>query len=357
LRSAEASCASSASASSRRASHFVCRTANIRTARSVSCNIEAQETLIPSTPSRRSALLSGPVLLSAALFVKDSVLLQPSSAEATATAAVDWQAVRKDIVEVIADPASPGGIGERGPTIVRLAWHSSGTYDKMTRTGGSGGGTIRFKEELSHGANAGLDKPVSWLEPVKAKHPGVSYADLYTLAGAVAIEAMGGPTIAWRAGRVDALDPSAVTPDGRLPEADQGSPPKTAAALRTVFYRMGFDDREIVALSGAHALGRCHAENTGYVGPWDGTPTIFSNIYYKFLLKINWTPDERYPKLQYKDPSGSFMMLPSDLVLIQDPDFKQYVELYAKEKKTFYKDFADAFAKLEELGTSGLVTV
>ena len=45
-----------------------------------------------------------------------------------------------------------------GPTMVRLAWHSSGTYDKMTKTGGSGGGTIRFKEELAHGGNAGLDK-------------------------------------------------------------------------------------------------------------------------------------------------------------------------------------------------------
>ncbi|GAX79031.1 hypothetical protein CEUSTIGMA_g6471.t1 [Chlamydomonas eustigma] len=356
LRSMKGSCTASAkSTPSTRASRSVFFSANKRMSSPVSTHVTS-ENEVDLVSSRRAALLSGPLILSAALFLKDNILLQPSAAVA-ATASIDWQALRKDIMEVIADPASPGGIGERGPTIVRLAWHSSGTYDKMTRTGGSGGGTIRFKEELSHGANAGLDKPVAWLEPVKAKHPAVSYADLYTLAGAVAIEAMGGPTIAWRAGRVDALDPSAVTPDGRLPEADQGSPPKTAAALRTVFNRMGFDDREIVALSGAHALGRCHAENSGYVGPWDGTPTIFSNIYYKFLLKIKWTPDERYPQLQYKDPSGSFMMLPSDLVLVQDPDFKQYVELYAKEKKTFYKDFADAFTKLEELGTSGLITV
>lgn len=60
-------------------------------------------------------------------------------------------------------------------------------------------------------------------------------------------------------GRVDALDPSAVTPDGRLPGADSGEPgsdPSDAAHLRTIFNRMGFDDQEIVALSGAHALGR-----------------------------------------------------------------------------------------------------
>ena len=156
----------------------------------------------------------------------------------------------------------------------------------MSRTGGSGQGTIRFKEELAHGANAGLDQPVSWLEPVHAAHPGLSYADLYAFAGVVAIEAMGGPSIPFRAGRVDAMDPSAVTPDGRLPEADLGGPPKTAEGLRKVFGRMSFDDKGIVVLSGAHALGRCHAANSGYVGPWSGTPTLFSNIYYKLLLKV-----------------------------------------------------------------------
>lgn len=72
---------------------------------------------------------------------------------------------------------------------------------------------------------------------------------------------MGGPTIPWSSGRVDAVDASAVTPDGRLPNADSGPPgadPSDAAHLRTIFNRMGFNDQEIVALSGAHALGRCH---------------------------------------------------------------------------------------------------
>jgi hypothetical protein len=165
-----------------------------------------------------------------------------------------------------------------------------------------------------------------------------------------------GPKIPWRAGRVDAPDANAVTPDGRLPDADKGSPGKTAQGLRNTFYRMGwaaacpsgvqglgfvyfpacngdggvaqrgnggqglgrgrtltwrgeayptstppcptlpsfphqtqptnqpppphtppsFDDREIVALSGAHGLGRCHAEASGYVGPWTGTPELWS---------------------------------------------------------------------------------
>jgi len=72
------------------------------------------------------------------------------------------------------------------------------------------------------------------------------------------------PLRGWRAGRVDARTPTAVTPDGRLPAADKGSPAATAAGLREVFGRMGFDDREIVALSGAHALGRCHPDASGY---------------------------------------------------------------------------------------------
>jgi len=262
--------------------------------------------------------------------------------------------VKADILSVIADSSSPGGIGEKGPTLVRLAWHSSGTYDRMNRTGGSGEGTIRFKEELAHGANAGLDQPVAWLEQVHEANPGLSYADLYTYAGVVAIQAMGGPSIPFRAGRVDALDPSAVQSDGRLPEADAGGPPRTAAALRTVFGRMGFDDKAIVALSGAHALGRCHEANSGYVGPWQGTPTIFSNIYFKLLLKVDWQPDERAAKFQFKDPSGTLMMLPSDLVLTQDENFRPFVEAYAKDKKLFYADFATYFQQLEELGCRGL---
>ena len=121
------------------------------------------------------------------------------------------------------------------PRSVRLAWHASGTYDKMTHTGGDGKGTIRFREELAHGANAGLDQPVAWLEAVKTANPAISYADLYAFAGAVAIEAMGGPHIPFSGGRVDTMDVSLVTPDGRLPEADLGGPPKTAAGLRSVF--------------------------------------------------------------------------------------------------------------------------
>jgi cytochrome c peroxidase len=77
---------------------------------------------------------------------------------------------------------------------------------------------------------------------------------------------MGGPTIGWKSGRVD-LPAEYVTADGRLPNADSGPPladKADADHLRNIFYRMGFNDQEIVVLSGAHALGRCHETASGY---------------------------------------------------------------------------------------------
>lgn len=266
----------------------------------------------------------------------------------------DFAAVRKDIENLIKDRP------DKGPTLVRLAWHSSGTYDKMSKTGGSQGGTIRFQEELAHGANAGLDNAVMWLEPIYKKYNKISdlsYADLYTLAGVVAIQTLGGPKIGWRAGRVDSLDVKDVTEDGRLPDADKGSPAKTASGLRSVFNRMGFNDQEIVALSGAHALGRCHPTASGYVGPWTFTPTVFNNQYFVLLKGLKWTPTPKVAKFQYSDPSGKLMMLPSDIVLIEDMDFSKYVDLYSKDNKQFFTDFAAAFQKLEELGTKNLFDV
>ena len=79
----------------------------------------------------------------------------------------------------------------------------------------------------------------------------------------------------------------------------------------------GFKDQEIVALSGAHALGRCHADASGYVGPWSGTPLLFNNSYFVLLKGLKWAPNDEAAKFQYKDPSGSLMMLPSDIALIE----------------------------------------
>lgn len=239
-----------------------------------------------------------------------------------------------------------------------MAWHSSGTYDKATGTGGSGAGTIRFKEELAHGGNAGLSETaVKWLEPIHAKYDGLSYADLYTLAGVAAIKQMGGPTIGWKSGRVDQLR-DLVTPDGRLPNADSGPPladKSDADHLRSVFNRMGFNDQEIVVLSGAHALGRCHTTASGFDGPWTPTPTTFNNSYYTILKSLKWIPKDWSGPPQYVDgATGKLMMLPTDYVLLQDKKFLKWVDVYAKDASKFNADFAKTFQKLEELGTKNL---
>jgi len=97
---------------------------------------------------------------------------------------------------------------------------------------------MRFDPEASWVANAGLGVAREALEPVKEKHPEISYADLYTLAGVVAIEEAGGPTIPFRLGRVDMESGETSPPDGRLPDADKGSRIKTAQHVRDIFYRM-----------------------------------------------------------------------------------------------------------------------
>jgi len=80
--------------------------------------------------------------------------------------------------------------GSYGPVFVRLAWHASGTYDKASGTGGSAKGTMRFDPEAKHGANAGLDIARAKLEGVKKQFPNISYGDLWTLAGVVAVHEM-----------------------------------------------------------------------------------------------------------------------------------------------------------------------
>ena len=199
--------------------------------------------------------------------------------------------------------------GSYGPVLVRLAWHASGTYCTKTKTGGSNGASMRFEPESKHGANAGLEVARDLLEPVKKQFPWISYSDLWTLGGAVAIEEMGGPAIPWRPGRQDAINSQACTPDGRLPDGDKG-----ASHIRDIFYRMGFDDREIVALSGAHTLGRCHRDRSGYVNPWTNAPTTFSNLFFQELVNNKWRKKRDFTPLQYEDPTGELMMLPTDMV-------------------------------------------
>jgi len=237
--------------------------------------------------------------------------------------------------------------GSLGPVLLRLAWHTSGTWCKKTKTGGSTGATMRFKPESSDEANAGLEKAIAFLEPIKEKFPEVSYADLWIFSGIVALEEMGGPHVEMRWGRKDLDEDSEKIPEnGRLPDASQG--PKH---IRDIFYRMGFNDQEIVALvGGGHALGRCHTDRSGYDGPWNFSPTTFSNEYFRVLFEEEWKEKKwRGPK-QFEDSTKKLMMLPTDMAMLDDPDFRKWSEIYYKDSDRLFKDFATAFKKLVENG-------
>jgi len=266
--------------------------------------------------------------------------------------------IKKEFSDAIdADVDKRGDGTSIGPTLVRLAWHTAGTYSIHDGTGGSNGATMRFPPESKWGANAGLGIAREFIESVKQKHPNVSYADLWTLAGATAIEAMGGPEIPWRPGRVDCSAPTTV-PDGRLPAADSGSFKKDLQHLRDIFYRMGFDDKQIVILAGAHCIGRCHTDASGYWGPWTNAEKTFSNEYYRLLIEEKWTVKKTHngkpwtgPR-QYENRDGTLMMLPADMAMIENPEFRKHVEAYAKDEALFFKDFASTFGRLLELGVT-----
>ncbi|CAK7212901.1 heme peroxidase [Sporothrix curviconia] len=260
----------------------------------------------------------------------------------------DFAAVRADIEALMKMPDYDDG--SAGPVLVRLAWHSAGTYDKETDTGGSNGAGMRYAAEGGDPANAGLEHARAFLEPVKAKHPWISYSDLWTLAGVVAVKAMGGPEVPWQGGRTDFIDESKLPPRGRLPDAAQG-----ADHLRHIFGRMGFSDQEIVALSGAHNLGRCHSDRSGFEGKWVNNPTRFSNQYFRLIRTLVWKetvlPSGIRQFTYYdEDLDAELMMLPTDLALNTDPAFAAWVKIYAEDKDRFYADFARVFAKLLELG-------
>lgn len=184
---------------------------------------------------------------------------------------------RRDLLEFIEDEKY------LAPFLIRLSWHDAGTYDQADGSGGPRG-VMRFDSgESKYGANAGLKEAQAALEPLKKKYPNISYADFWSLTAICAIKVMGGPDIAWRAGRPDADSGDDSVPDGRLPDATQGCP-----HLRSVFHRMGFSDQDIVALSGAHAVGMCHADRSGFIGPWTTTPLSFDNAYYIWLTQRKW---------------------------------------------------------------------
>lgn len=251
----------------------------------------------------------------------------------------DYTDIRKEVQQLVRKTNC-------GPILIRLSWHDAGTYNAQDGTGGPRG-VMRFGTggEATHDANNGLQIARDLLQPIHEKYPNVSTADLWSLAAVVAIEEMGGPSVAWRPGRRDASAAEESVEQGRLPDAQQG-----CAHLRQIFNRMGFNDQEIVALSGAHTVGRMHPDRSLHEGAWTTRPYHFDNAYFTDLVNTKFEKyTNEFGNIQYKSADDTFLA-PSDYALIEDPSTLQWVQLYAKDQQRFFQDFASAFTKLQELG-------
>ncbi|MFD8571894.1 catalase/peroxidase HPI [Streptomyces sp. NPDC059639] len=208
--------------------------------------------------------------------------------------ALDLAAVKQDIAEVLTTSQDwwPADFGNYGPLMIRMAWHSAGTYRISDGRGGAGAGQQRFAPLNSWPDNASLDKARRLLWPVKKKYgKNISWADLLILTGNVALETMGFETFGFAGGRADVweaeedvywgpetewLGDGRYTGDRELenplgavqmgliyvnPEGPNGNPDPIAAArdIRETFRRMAMNDEETVALiAGGHTFGKTH---------------------------------------------------------------------------------------------------
>jgi catalase-peroxidase len=216
---------------------------------------------------------------------------------------LDFKAVKKDLYELMTDSKEwwPADFGHYGGLIIRMAWHSAGTYRKGDGRGGASSGGQRFPPLNSWPDNVNLDKARRLLWPIKQKYgTKISWADLLILAGNVALESMGFKTFGFGGGRKDIWEPEDINwgsettwlGDKRYsgernlenplaavqmgliyvnPEGPNGNPDPLAAAkdIREVFARMAMNDEETVALIvGGHTFGKTHGAGlASNVGP------------------------------------------------------------------------------------------
>ena len=209
---------------------------------------------------------------------------------------LDLAAVKQDLTALMTDsqPWWPADYGHYGPFFIRMAWHSAGTYRTGDGRGGASSGSQRFAPLNSWPDNGNLDKARRLLWPIKQKYGRtLSWADLFILAGNVAIESMGGPTFGFGGGRGDVFEPAkdiywgteeewlgqtriddkaglalenplAAIQLGLIyvnPEGPGGCPNPMGSArdMRQTFARMGMNDEETVALTaGGHTFGKAH---------------------------------------------------------------------------------------------------
>ncbi len=216
---------------------------------------------------------------------------------------LDLNAVIKDLQALMTESQDwwPADFGHYGGLMIRMAWHSAGTYRITDGRGGAGAGQQRFAPLNSWPDNANLDKARRLLWPIKQKYGRkISWADLMILAGNVALESMGFKTFGFAGGRADVWEPEELYwgPEGSWlgderysgerqlaeplgavqmgliyvnPEGPNGNPDPVAAAkdIRETFFRMAMNDEETVALiAGGHSFGKTHgAGDPSLVGP------------------------------------------------------------------------------------------
>ena len=217
---------------------------------------------------------------------------------------LDLQALKKDLAGLMTDSKEwwPADWGHYGGLFIRMAWHSAGTYRTADGRGGGGTGSQRFAPTSSWPDNANLDKARRLLWPIKQKYGNqISWADLFILAGNVAMETMGFKTFGFGGGRADIWEPEediywgkedswlgdmrytgerelenplAAVQMGLIyvnPEGPNGNPDPLASGrdVRETFGRMAMNDYETVALvAGGHTFGKSHgAGDAALVGP------------------------------------------------------------------------------------------
>ena len=223
---------------------------------------------------------------------------------AEAFKSLDMATLKKDIIDVLTTSQDwwPADYGHYGPFIIRMTWHSAGTYRTTDGRGGGGRGMQRFAPLNSWPDNTNLDKARLLLWPIKKKYgQNLSWADLMILAGNCAMESMGFTTFGFSGGREDVWEPDEdvywgpekewlgdkrYTGDRDLenplaavqmgliyvnPEGPNGNPDPLASArdIRETFARMAMNDEETVALiAGGHTFGKTHgaADPSKYVG-------------------------------------------------------------------------------------------
>ncbi|TCC36684.1 catalase/peroxidase HPI [Kribbella capetownensis] len=248
-----------------------------------------------------------PNQLNLKILAKNPAVANPLGEEfdyAAAFKTLDLAAVKADIAEVLTTSQDwwPADFGNYGPFMIRMAWHSAGTYRISDGRGGAGAGQQRFAPLNSWPDNANLDKARRLLWPVKKKYgQSLSWADLMILTGNVALETMGFKTFGYAGGRPDVWEPEddvywgpettwlgderysgdrdLEKPLGAVqmgliyvnPEGPNGTPDPIASArdIRETFGRMAMNDEETVALiAGGHTFGKTHgaADPEEYVG-------------------------------------------------------------------------------------------